>query len=293
LATQRRRDGRSLFLLCVSAALWSVPGCGEDPPPAAPPAAPATPAPELPPLPDLHAPDWSDVDAEAFLKLQDPPEPAPLRWSFPQNRRWGLRFSQTIQQVVSATRGGTTTTVTGRDRNRGSFEFVGKGDGSAGVLVTIQTAEVSRDGREVPREALEKQPPSRFEALLREDGTSHVKSQKGGADARIFLDVLLSLKEGERAIDDGRITTRRAGTYKVGGRACTRLESDFETSAGNAEGRRVMRGRVVAYFDSAEGRFVRASAAVVAALRQVGRDAQGAWAVQAIDSRTTFRAELP
>ena len=288
-----RPAGALLLWACLSPA---AAGCGEEPPaataPAPAPAAPETPRPALPPLPELRTPEASEVDAETFLKLEDPAEPPLLRWSFPAGRRWSLRFTQTIQQVVSATRGGTTTTVPGRDRNRGSFEFVGKGDGSAGVLVTIQTAEVSRDGKEVPREALEQQPPSRFEAVLREDGRSFVKSSKGGADARIFLDILLAMQEGERTIDDGRISTRRTGTYKVAGRTCVRLESEFETSAGNDDGRRLMRGRVISYFDAADGRFVRASAAVAASLRQVGKDARGAWAVQSIDSRTAFRAEL-
>ena len=281
-----RRAAELAVLLLLAASC----GPGDPPPPPAapPPAPPPPPVPELAPL-DLPA--WEEVDAEALLKLADPAAPPALAWNFAAGRRFAYEFTQVVHQATSAEQGATKASFSGRDRNRGTFEFAGRG-GSAGVLVSIETREVVRDGREVPAEQLKKQPPSRFEGTLKEDGSAQVKRVGGSSDAQVFFDVLLALAEGERPLQDGRISTRRAGLYKVGRRDCVRLESEFQTASSEPGLRRAMRGRVISYFDPAEQRFIRASAAVRGALRQSAAAEQGDPVLRTIESRTEFRVQL-
>lgn len=267
--------------------------CGPGEPPPAPPAAPP-PAPPPPPVPDLDPldlPSWDEVDAEPCLKLAAPAPPGPLAWDFAAGRRFAYEFTQVVHQATSARQGASTASYSGRDRNRGTFEFAARG-GSAGVLVSIETREVVRDGREVPPEQLKKQPPSRFEGTLKEDGSAQVKRVGGSSDAQVFFDVLLALAEGDRALQDGRIVTTRAGVFKVGRRDCVRLESEFQTASSEPGLRRAMRGRVISYFDPAERRFIRASAAVRGALRQGAAAEGGDPVIRTIESRTEFRVQL-
>jgi hypothetical protein len=282
------RRARSLL-----AALLFAASCGPGeppapPPPAAPPAAP--PPPPVEELAELELPSWEEADPDVFPKRPDAP-PGPLAWNFAAGRRFGYEFSQIVHQATTARQGTQTASVSGRDRNRGTFEFAGRG-GSAGVLVSIETKEVVRDGREVPAADLKKNPPSRFEGTLKEDGSSQVKRVAGSSDGQVFFDVLLAIAEGDRALEDGRISTRRAGTYKIGARDCVRLESEFRTASSVPGLRRAMRGRVVSYFDPVERRFIRASAAVRGALRQSAAVEGLEPVIRDIESRTEFRVQL-
>ena len=263
------------------------------PPPAPPPPPPPpqVPEPALPPLADVAFPAWEEVEPETHPRL--PAADAPLRWSFPEGRRFGYAFDQTVRQVTTAAQGERSGSMTGRDRNGGTFEMVGRGKGVAGVLVSIESREAFRDDKAVSVEELRQKGPSKFEAELREDGGASIKKLGEGSDAALFFDLLLALREGTRTLEGGAVvTTRIAGRRKVGRHECARLETEIEMEAPTAGGRRRMRGRAVGYFDPAEGRFIRASAAVSASQRQNGKDKLGGWVTQSIDSRTSFRVEL-
>ena len=282
------RPGRSVAV----ALLLLAASCGPGEPPPAPPSAPPAPPPPPPveELAELELPPWEEADPDVFPKRPDAP-PGALAWNFATGRRFAYEFSQVVHQATSARQGTQTASVSGRDRNRGTFEFAGRG-GSAGVLVSIETKEVVRDGREVSAADLKKNPPSRFEGTLKEDGSAQVKRVAGSSDAQVFFDVLLALPEGERALEDGSLVTRRAGTFKIGARDCVRLETEFRTASAVPGLRRAMRGRVVSYFDPAERRFIRASAAVRGALRQATA-VEGLEPVsRTIESRTEFRVQL-
>jgi hypothetical protein len=272
-------------------------GPGEAAPAPAPPPKPTAPGeggPPPPPVPELaplEAPPWEDVDPETFLKLADPEPPPALAWDFTAGRRFAYTFTQTVHQAAHAVQGDRKSSSSGRFRNRGTFEFVGHG-GSAGVLVTIEPRELVSDGRSVDPEELKKQPPTRFEGTLKEDGTAQVKKVGGSSDPQVFFDGLLALAVGERPLKDGRISTRRAGTFKVGRRDCIRLESEFETASSEPGLRRATKGRVIAYFDPRERRFVRASAAVRGAVGQSAAGPGGVPVLRTIESRTEFRVAL-
>ncbi len=272
--------------------LFLLAGCGREEPPAPPPVPPPLPElpePALPPPAELTFPAWEDVDPETPPALPEG-EPAPLRWSFPEGRRFGYDFDQTTRQVTTASQGGRSGTMSGRDRNGGTFEVVGRG-GKGGVLVSIESREAFRDDQAVSIEELKKKGPTRFEVELDEDGTALIRKLDSGADARLFFDLLLALREGSRALESGvRLTTRQAGRRKVGRHECVRLET--EAAGPISGGRGELRGRAVGYFDPAEGRFVRASALVSASQRQNVKDPQGAWVTHAVDSRTSFRVQL-
>ena len=262
------------------------------PPPPAPPPPPQVPEPPVPPLADVAFPAWEDVEPETHPELPAGPS-APLRWSFPEGRRFGYGFDQTVRQVTTASQGARSGSMTGRDRNGGTFEVVGRGSGLAGLLVSIESREAFRDDKAVSVEELRQKGPSKFEAELREDGGATIKRLGEGSDAQLFFDLLLALQEGTRKLEGGAtVTTRIAGRRKVGRNECVRLETEIEASGEIAGGRRLMRGRAVGYFDPAEGRFIRASAAVSASQRVNGKDKQGAWVTQSVDSRTSFRVEL-
>jgi hypothetical protein len=280
------RRGASALLLLLAACEPEPP-----PPPPAPPPPPEVPAPPVPAPADAAFAPWEEVDPETYPALPGAPA-APLRWSFPEGRRIGYLFHQTVRQRTTAAQGERTASMSGRDRNGGSFEIVGRG-GRAGVLVTIESREAYRDDRAVPLDDLRAKGPSRFEVELAEDGAAKLKKLDGASDAQLFFDLLLAIAEGERTRDGGiRSTTRVAGRRKVGRRECVRLETEIEAAGPIPSGLRRMRGRAVGYFDPEERRFIRASAVVSASQREVLKDSTGAWATRAVDSHSAFRLEL-
>jgi hypothetical protein len=277
----------------VSVLVLLLAGCEPEPPPAppAPPAPAPLPEPPLPPLAEVAFPAWEEVDPETPPEL--PAAEAELRWGFPEGRRFGYDFDQTVRQLTVATQGGRSGSMTGRDRNGGTFEVVGRGSGTAGVLVTIENRESFRDDRAVSVEELRKQGPSRFEAELRDDGSATIKRVAAGSDAALFFDLLLSLRPGRRTLEGGAaLTTRVAGRRKLGRRECVRLETEIESDGAIPGGRRLLRGRAVGYFDAADGRFARASAEVAVSQRENVKDQTGAWATRSVDSRSSFRLKL-
>ncbi|HEX7900865.1 MAG TPA: hypothetical protein VF950_24115 [Planctomycetota bacterium] len=276
------------------ALLLLLAACEPEPPPSppAPPPPPQVPEPPLPPLADVAFPAWEEVEPEHHPAL--PAGAAePLRWGFPEGRRFGYAFDQTVRQVTTAAQGERSGSMNGRDRNGGTFEVVGRGSGTAGVLVSIESREAFRDDKAVSVEESRQKGPSKFEAELREDGAATIKRLGEGSDAQLFFDLLLALREGSRTAEGGAtVTTRIAGRRKVGRNECVRLETEMEFAGPTPGGRRLLRGRSVGYFDPAEGRFIRASAAVSASQRQNGKDKLGGWVTQSVDSRTHFRVEL-
>lgn len=278
------RRGASALLLLLAA-------CDPPAPPAPPPPAPEAPAPPVPAPAELAFPAWEEVDPQSYPALPDAPA-APLRWSFPEGRRFGYLFHQTVRQKTTAAQGARSASMSGSDRNGGSFELVGRG-GRAGVLVTVESREAFRDDRAVPVDDLRAKGPSRFEVELTEAGAAKIKRLEGASDAQLFFDVLLAIAEGARTLEGGATaTTRAAGRRKVGRHECVRLETEIDAAGPIPTGLRRMRGRAVGYFDPAQGRFVRASAVVAASQREVLKDSTGAWATRALDSHSAFRLEL-
>ncbi|MFN3484491.1 MAG: hypothetical protein ACK44W_03290 [Planctomycetota bacterium] len=276
-----------------AAALAVLAACGRQAP--SPPAAAASaPPPELPALAEVPFPDWAEADPESFPPLEDPAGASePLRWRFAPGLRLTYDFHQTLDQAVAASAGGREQASRTRDRNEGVFELAAGPDRIARVALRIRTAESFLDGRPVPAETVARRPPAVFECLLREDGRAEVARRSGTADAQIFFDALLAVAPGERRLPDGRVTTRRAGTFKVGPCRAARVETEFELAPSDSDGRTLLRGRAVGYFDLEGGRFVRASAAVQTSARRRSRAPEGgAWTVTRLDARTVLRLKL-
>jgi hypothetical protein len=278
--------------------IFSLAACGKEPPPALPPPPPSPPIPapgpepELPPLADVKFPEWTEADDEKFLELPSPKTPATLQWDFSPGQRFGYEMSQSLTQRVENRKGGKSGAIQARDRNRGTLEFIAGKDRTALVFIKIHTEEAFRGEVQIPREELEKSPPSKIEAIAKEDGTAEIKKPPDRADAAFYFDTLLALGNGERKMKDGWIRTRAAGFAKVGRYECARLESEFEFSPKAGSGATLQRGRTIAYFALAERRFVRASTAVVTSSRLKALDKDGSWAVALGDSVTRIRVSL-
>lgn len=274
----------------LAAALLTLAACGrEAPPPSAAPAPPELPAPAEVPFPD-----WAEVDPETFPRLEDPPDAAgPLRWDFAPGRRLTYEFHQTLDQAAATASDAKEQKARTRDRNEGVFEFVAGPDRVARVAIRIRTVESFLDGHPVPAETVARTPPSVFECSLREDGRAEVARRAGAGDAQIFFDALLAVAPGEQSLPDSRRITRRTGTFKVGPWRCARVETEFEFAPSGPDGRTLLRGRAVGYFDLEGGRYVRASAAArTSARRRAPAPSGGGWTVTRLDAATEFRLKL-
>ena len=274
--------------------------CGK-PPPAPPvvikPPRIVEPPPELPALADLAFPEWGETEEETFLPLPKPAAVGPLRWNFGPGERFGYEFSQRHHARMESRCGAKSGQFQADERSRGTFEFIAGKDRTALVYLKFHTEESSRDGVAAPREAIEKAPYSKYEAIAKEDGTAEIMKPPGRADAAFFFDALLALGEGERKLKDGWVRTRMAGSGKVERFDCIRLESEFEFAptaapAATVQGGTLQRGRTVAWFDPLGRRFIRASALVVTSTRTRAQDKDGAWIVTLVDSSTLLRARL-
>jgi hypothetical protein len=237
-------------------------------------------------------PDWSEVDDERFLDLPKPAESAPLRWNFGKGERFGYEVTQTIHQKMESRMGGKSGTLQARDRNQGTFEFTAGKDRTALVFLRFHTVESFRDGVQVPHSEIEKTPPTKIDAIAKEDGTVEIVKPPGRTDAAFFFDAFLALGDGKRPLRDGWVQTRASGFAKVGRFECVRLESEFEFAPASDLGATLQRGRTVAWFAPRERRFVRASTLVATSTRTRARDQDGAWIVTLVDSSTLLRAKL-
>ena len=286
---------RRFFSATLSLCGCFLSSCGKEPPPPPPPPppAPAIPQPELPPVADATFPDWNEVEDETFLELPKPATLDPLRWNFAKGERFGYEFTQTHQSRMESRSGGTTGMFQARERSRGTFEFIAGKDRTALVFLKFHTEEAFRDGVPAPREAIEKAPQSKFEAIAKEDGSAEIVKPPGRSDATFFFDALLTLGDGERKLKDGWVRTKSAGFAKVGRYDCVRLESEFEFAPTSGLGATLQRGRTVAWFAPRERRFVRASTVAITSTRTKARSPEGgAWIVTLVDSRTLLRAKL-
>jgi hypothetical protein len=277
--------------LCLCVFLLS---CGKELPPAPPPPpkAPSAPEPELPPVADVHFPEWTEVDDEKFLELPKPAKPPLLQWDFSEGRRFGYEAVQTVTQRVEGRKGDKSGEIQARDRNRGTFEFIAGKDRTAMVLIRFHTEEAFRNDVQASREELSKSPPTKIDALAREDGTAEIKKPPGRDDYLFYFDALLAVGDGERKLKDGWIRTRQAGFVKVERYSCVRLESEFEFAPKIPMGATLMRGRTIAYFALDERRFVRASSRVATSTRTKMQDRDGGWVVSKTDSVTSLRLKL-
>lgn len=283
-----RRD--AVRVLLVLAGLGA--GCAPDAPPPPPPP-PRPPEPALAPLTEIAFPEWADVDDEKPVELPGLAWPQePLRWDFSSGRRFAYDFSQTLDQLVAAVALGVLTETRSRDRNRGTFEFVGTRDKCAKAFILIQTQEAVRNGVTASPEEIKKNPPSKFECTVYEDGQAETRKLAGRSDAQFFFDTILALGEGEKAVKDGTVRTRRAGSFKVGRHECLRLETEFELAPETASGQTRMRGRTIAYWAPKERLFVRTATAVATTTRLNALNANIGWITNALDSKTVFRLKL-
>ena len=282
----RRRILAAAAALCLWGASPFPAGCGQDSPP--PP--PADPGPELPPIGEVAPSEAVRIDEEKLIEVPPPPRREPLRWDFSPGRRYAYEVSQRLNQVTVIASGTARTVTRSEDRNGGYFEFTAAGGATAQVRVKIQTRSSLIDGRPAPPEAIERQPPTKFECRIGEDGVpTSGRKVSGASDPLIFFDALLALQEGERKSADGAVRTKLTGYFKVERYECARLESEFEFSPGFSSGRTVLRGRCVAYFALRERRFVRAEASIAQAIRTKARDEKGAWITRATDLETAIR----
>lgn len=280
--------------------LWGVlflSACGKEAP--APPPAPAAPAPVqvgpepmLPPVANVAFPAWETIEDETFLALPKPAKAPELKWDFSPGQRFGHEVTQTITQRIEQQRAEKVVSMDARDRNRGTFEFVAGKDKTALVVLKFHTEEAFRNGIAATRQELDKNPPSRFDAIAKEEGTAEIKKPPDRADALFFFDAVLALAEGERTLKDGWVRTKTAGFAKVGRYECVRLESEYEFAPKAGLGTTLQRGRTVAWFALAERRFIRATSTVLTSTRTKARDKEGAWVVSKVDSSSTLRIKL-
>ncbi|HZE98049.1 MAG TPA: hypothetical protein VE981_13550 [Planctomycetota bacterium] len=281
----------------ISLALALLLGCGKEPPPPAPPAPPVKPVPPEPPLPPLaevRLRDWSDVEEETFLQLPDPTSPPGLKWDFSSGKRYGYDFSETLNQKIERRAGDRKASYGSREKNRGVFEFAAGRDRTALAMMKIQTVEAYINDTAVPRDSEDKQKPqgSVSECVVSEDGTTDEVKAKGLADSRLYLQSLFSLQTGTHELVPGRISTRRAGYFKVGRYECVRLESEFEMAGEKPSERHLLRGRVVSFFSFEERKFIRASASVSSSTRANALAKEGIWSTSLMDAVTHYRVKF-
>jgi len=273
----RRAAAEALLLLALA-------GCGRKPPPP-----PPEPEPELPAIGAVEPSEAVRIDTEKFLEIPPPARTGPLRWDFSPGRRYGYEVSQRLSQVTVVAAGKEKAVARSEDRNGGYFEFIAEGNGTAQVRVKIQTRSSLINGKPASREDIEKHKPTKFEGRLGEDGVLTGYHLLGGAsDPLIFFGALLTLREGEWKVGEGKVRTRITGFFKVERHECARLESEFEFAPVLATGRTLLRGRSAAYFALRERRFVRAEMAIAQAVRSRDRSPDGRWATKATDLETVL-----
>lgn len=261
-------------------------GCGKEPP--SPP-----PEPPLPAIPDLGLPEGA-IDRDAFLELSEaPPAAEPFRWDFSPGRRAAYDLSQKVHQLIVGTAGGGKGVVRAADRNAGRIDLAALPNGTAHATVVIKTESSVVDGRPVPPEEIGKNPATRFQCALRDDGSfADLRPVSGISDPKLLLDALFSLREGERAAPGARFRTTRGGAFKVRRYECVRLVTEFELASEAPALASKLRGRAVAYFAWRERLFVRAEAAIVKSTRSKSQNEQGLWIVSSVDEETVLRADL-
>lgn len=274
----------------------SLSACAPDAPPPAAAVAPPKVQPAPPPMPDLadlKFRDWSEVAPENHLEIAPPPGAETLSWRFEEARRFGYDYGETLTQKIHRTLGERSEEHLSREKNRGTFEFIGAKDRTALCRVKIQTSELFVDGQPAARPPHEENPESASEAVVEPDGTPDLKKAGGRADARFYLLTLLALRPGERELQHGQVRTRIAGARKVERWDCVRIESEFESRVEGARLRQVFKGRAVGYFCPAEGRFIRASAVVATSSRRLELTKDGAaWVVTRLDAVSQSRVTL-
>jgi len=269
--------------------LLALAACGREP--SAPP--PGAPEPELPPFGTVELSEAARIDLLKPLEIPPPAEPPLLRWDFSPGRRHVYGITQVLNQVTSASAGPQRRVARSEDRNGGRLEIAAEGDGTARARVVIRAESALIDGKPAPRETLEARPPTRLECRLEEDGGFGAGPRTGGtADLGVLFDAALALREGERTSASGRVRTRRTGYFKVDGRECARLESEFEYAPTLPSGKTLLRGRSVGYFSLRERRFLRAEAAVAQAIRTRNRTEQGVWVLRSTDLEAVTRIRL-
>lgn len=247
----------------------------------------------MPDLAEVTFRDWSEVAPEPYLELAAPPGAAALSWRFEEGRRFGYDYGETLTQQIHRTLGERSEEHLSREKNRGTFEFVGAKDKTALCRVKIQTSELFVDGKSVPRPPHDENPASASEAVVEPDGTPDLKKAGGRADARFYLLTLLAIRPGERPLQHGQVRTKINGARKVERWDCVRIESEFESTIEDARLRQVFRGRAVGYFCPAEGRFIRASAIVATSSRRLEVTKDGAaWVVTRLDAVSQSRITL-
>lgn len=280
----------------LSAVLALLLGCSKEaPPPPAPPAPPPVQVPPEPPLAalaEIRLRDWSEVEEEEFLKLPDPAAAPDLKWDFTPGRRHGYDFAETLTQRIERSAGDRKASYTSREKNRGVFEFAAGRDRTALAMMKIVSVEAFINDQRVPQDPDKKNQGSVTECVVTEDGVTEPVKEKGLADARLYLQSLFSLRIGTNELVPGRITTKAAGTYKVGRYECVRLESEFEMATEKPSQRYLIRGRVVGFFCPAERRFIRASAAVASSTRANALAKENVWSSTSMDAVSQFRVKL-
>lgn len=257
--------------------------CGQEPPP------PPPPAPPLPATGEVKVP---EIAEENLIPLAPPPGDAALAWDFSPGRRYSYKLSQRVHQLIVASAGGGKNVLRAQDRNAGTVDVAGTRDRNAKATIKIKTEDSVVNGQAVPAEDVRKNPATRFECVLREDGTfADLKPVKGPSDPKLILDGLFALREGERGGPQAKFRTVRGGAFKVLRYECVRLVTDFELSSGEPNSASLLRGRTVAYFAWRERFFVRAETSIAKATRSRSLNEQGLWIVSAVDDETTVRVD--
>jgi hypothetical protein len=280
----------------INVALALLLGCSKEAPPSpAPPPPPPVQVPPEPPLPalaELRLRDWTEVEEEEFLKLPDPAAAPYLKWDFTPGRRHGYDFAETLTQRIERSAGDRKASYTSREKNRGVFEFAAGRDRTALAMMKIVSVEAFINDQRIPKDPDQKNKGSVTECVVTEDGVTEPVTEKGLADARLYLQSLFSLRIGTNELVPGRITTKTAGHYKVGRYECVRLESEFEMATEKPSQRYLIRGRVVGFFCPAERRFIRASAAVASSTRANALAKENVWSSTSMDAVSQFRVKL-
>lgn len=236
--------------------------------------------PDFPALPDLKP--SNDFSSDGFMEL--PAEgAAAFGWDLRGDVHHNYWYEQESHLVVSVTGDGKSGKLTSRTQWKGGAEVIGGGGKGEIAFVASPFAQWNNE-QPLLSEELNKVPKAVIRYLLREDGAiSGAQIMSGQEDPMVDVFLALpsrALKPGERdsrAVHLARLQGamryhgqqefEHAGRRKVGRHECVKLMSKLDLEATPPEdGQGRMIGRIAAYVDPKERRFVRVDVALVMAV---------------------------
>ena len=301
---------------CLLIAALVVAGCDDKP---ATPPPPETP-PVLPPLPDLVLNRAALIDTQKFEALAAIPGTAALRWDLAENVKHVYTLKQVVTFRISRVPVGAAVVATDSvTQAEGTFVVDGRGPENSRARIRLETVRQEINGQPLPDELLKKIDASVAEYGVTPDGALR-RPRVSSGNAPQLIEAVLGLpskplapgESVETALDDaptansfgykGRLLTKLTGWFRIARRECARLESDFDVEMllpSGSLGKGRCRGRVVAYFCPAEGRFIQVEADIAYAQRSAVKASREStpegplvWGIDSRDAESVLTARL-